>query len=271
MHGAEKVFRAQEYEQAEEAYRAALQSAADAGSETGRVAALDGLAMIHAYTGRLQTADSLYTQVLAMQRQRFAADSLSGMYLVRTLGSLGEINLRHGQLDRADGFFSEILRLDASGDIDLRPEEGALAYALHGRSQVLRARGDTAGADSLAARAAGLQMYTRAFMQYVGDDIAEAEQTYLQALAKLEEAVGRTHADVGRAAHALGQLYEYQGRTADAVSQYQRAVASYEDAGGDPGEFAHALQDLAAAIAADRPDEAARLRQHAVRLLRAAR
>lgn len=52
------------------------------------------------------------------------------MELVRTLGSLGEISLNHGLPARADSFFSEILRLGASGAIDLRPEEAAQAFTI---------------------------------------------------------------------------------------------------------------------------------------------
>ncbi|HIG17010.1 MAG TPA: tetratricopeptide repeat protein [Candidatus Handelsmanbacteria bacterium] len=59
-------------------------------------------------------ADSLY-RVLDLQRRRLEVDSLSGMVVARTLGSLGQINLNRGEFAQADSFFNGILELDRGG------------------------------------------------------------------------------------------------------------------------------------------------------------
>ncbi len=82
--------------------REALQQAEEAESETGRRHSLEGLAATLTGAGRLDIADSLHCVLLDLQRHRLDIDSLAGLVVVRTLGSLGEINLSHGRVDRAD-------------------------------------------------------------------------------------------------------------------------------------------------------------------------
>ncbi len=52
--------------------------------------ALDGLAATHSVGGKMVAADSLYRVLLDLQRRRLEVDSLSGMVVARTLGSLGQ-------------------------------------------------------------------------------------------------------------------------------------------------------------------------------------
>ncbi len=246
---AQRAFREQSYTEAEAGFARALTLTEASGSETGRLVALEGLAATHAARGNLPPADSLYSQLLALQQRRFAADSLSGRVLVRTLGTLGEISLNRGQLARADSFLSRVLELDASGAVDLRPEEAILAHTMQGLGDVLAAHGDSTRADYLRRRATGLLHYAQGFSYYVGDKLKRAEQAYRGALKHQERVMGPNHEDVARSANALGRLYELQGFSDKAVRHYERAVIVYARAGSARSDHAAALDDLAAALA----------------------
>ena len=263
VRGGQKALHDKLYDRAVTHFGAALEEAAAAGSREGRLAALSGLAMGRAMRGDLAQAESLYVEVLALQRERMAADSLSGLVLARTLGSLAEISLRLGRVDRAETHLSEILQLGEAGLVDLLPEDRTMSYTLHGLSRVLRLRGDTARADSLAERALALQLYAFGFENAIGDDLGKAEQYYGESRGRFESLYGPDHEDVALAHHALGRLYEYQGRRDEAVTQYQRAVASYQGAGGPALALALVMEDLAAILDAGQADEAARLRRRA--------
>jgi serine/threonine-protein kinase len=264
----DQALRQQQVGPARAEFAAALETARAAGSEEGRLAALDGLATTTAIQGDLAGAESLYVQLLDLQRRRLDADSLAGMALVRTLGSLGEISLGLGELAAAQRSFEQILDLGRTGVVDLRPEEAALGYALHGLAEVARARGDTAGADSLAGRAMGLRLYAQGFDHYTGDDLQQAEGVWRRALAEQERVLGPAHIDVARTAHALGRLYAFQRRMDEAVLHHRRAVRAYELSGADPSEHAAALTDLAADLEAAEPAAADSLRLRAAALRR---
>ena len=263
----EKALHSKSYDKAAAHYRSALAEAAASGSAEGRMVALNGLAMSRAMGGHLAEAESLYVQVLTLQRRRMEADSLSGVTLARTLGSLAEISLRLGRVGRADTLLSEVLGLGEAGLVDLLPEDRMVSYTLNGLSKVLRFRGDTARADSLAERALALQLYALGFEHLIGEDLGKAEKLYLESRGRFEEMYGPDHGDVARVHHALGRLYEYQGRRSEAVTQYQRAVAAYEGAGAASPDLAWALEDLARTLDAGQADEAARLSRRAADLL----
>ena len=266
-----KSLHSKNYEQAAVQYRQALAQADASRSTEGRRAAVQGLAMAFAMSNKLAAAESLYLQLLDLQRQALEADSLSGVTLARNLGSLGEISLRLGKVDRADSCWSEVLRLGEAGLVDLLPEERTLAYTLNGLSKVSRSRGDTARADSLAELALGLQVYAFGFENYIGGNLEKAEQLYHEARGRFESQYGPDHGLVGLSHRALGRLYEYQGRRTDAVDQYQRAVAAYEGAGAGSVDLAWVLEDLAGVLDEGRADEAARLRRRAAALRRGRR
>lgn len=247
---AKRAVRAQHFGKADTLFAEVLQMAAEDGSESGRLVAIEGLAASHALRGNLGVADSLYSVLLDMQRRRFEADSLSGMALVLTLRSRGEINLSRGLPELAGVDFADILRLDADGAVDLRPEEGTLAFTIEGLGQVRAAGGDTLGADSLGGRATGLKLYAQGFSEYVGDDFDRAEQTLRAALHHQERFLGE-HEDLARTAHALGRVYDMRGRRREAARQYELAARVYERIGTSPLDHAAALDDLAAALPAD--------------------
>jgi tetratricopeptide (TPR) repeat protein len=265
---AQQAYRAQRMEQAEAGFREALRLADEADSQVGRMNALEGLAAFLAVADDLDAADSLYTILLQMQRRRLEADSLSGMVVVRTLGSLGQINLRRHDVERADSFFSGIMDLDRRGQVDLRAEEPALAYAVQGLGEVLAARGQAAAADSLRQRAVGLRLYAQGFSLYVGLDMAGAEETWRRALAHQDRVLGPEHQDVARTAHALGGVLEFVGRRDDAIQLYRRAARVYRLTGDSPIDEARVLDDLAALLQSRRPAHSDSMRQRASRIRR---
>lgn len=260
---AQQAYRSQELSNAEAGFREALRLAETTASEAGRRHSIEGLAATLAGAGRLDAADSLYSILLNLQRHRFEADSLSGMAVVRTLGSLGEINLRGGDVDRADSFFTSIMDLRHSGQVDLRAEEPALAYTIHGLGEVLAARGQTAAADSLRGRAMGLQLYAQGFSLYLGEDVVRAEETWRRALDQQERLLGAGHADLARTAYALGGLLELLGRRNDAIEQYRRAAHVYATTGDSPIDEARVLDDLARLLQMQQPAYSDSLRQRA--------
>ncbi len=265
-HAAQQAYQAQRMEEAQTGFREALRLADEAGSEVGRMNAFEGLAASLAVAGDLGAADSLYTILLDLQRQRLVADSLSGMAVVRTLGSLGEINLRRNDVGRAERFFTGIMDLNRRGQVDLRAEDPALAYAVQGLGEVLGARGQAAAADSLRARAMGLRLYAQGFSLYLGEDMVRAEQAWRRALAHQDRVLGPDHEDVARTAHALGRLLEFIGRSDDAVEPYRRAARIYQVAGGSPIDAASALDDLAALLQSRQPAHSDSLRQRAAQI-----
>ena len=262
---AEQAYRAQQMDDAESGFREALRLAEQAGSSGGRMNALEGLAAAHASSGKLDVADSLFSVLLASQRRQLDADSLSGMVVIRTLGSLGEINIGRGDIPRAERFFAAILEMDRTGQVDLRPEEPALAYALQGLGQIRAARGEDSAADSLRGRALGLRMFGQGFSLYVGDDLTRAEEVWQQALDHQQRILGE-HVDVARTAHALGQLFELQGRRDDAITQYRHAAEIYTTLGVFPMHEARVLDDLANLLQTQDPAQGERLRQRAARV-----
>lgn len=262
---AEEAYRSQQFDQAQAGFQQALQLAEASGNERGRFSALEGLAASYAVAGSLDAADSLYSILLVRQQAQLAADSLSGMVLVRTLGSLGEINLGRGDVVRAEAYFASILQLDRMGTVDLRPEEPALAYVLQGLGQIRASRGDSAAADSLLARALGLRLYGQGFSLYVGDDLERAEDAWRQALAQQQSALG-AHEDVARTAHALGRLLALRGVPDEAVAQYRQALDVHTRAGSSPRLTAAVLEDLANLVVQQDPVEGDSLRRRAAHL-----
>ncbi len=262
---AQEAYHAQQMDQATAGFREALRLAQQAGSEMGQMSALEGLAASLASGRKLDAADSLYSVLLQQQQRQFDADSLSGMVLIRTLGSLGQINLGRGDIPRAELFFASILELDHTGRVDLRPEEPALAFALQGLAEVLAAKGQTSAADSLRSRAIGLLQFGQGFSFYVGGDFAHAEEAWQQALEHQTRSPG-TEQDIARTAHALGQLYELQGRRDDAAEQYRHAAEIYTRSGSSPIHEARVLEDLADLLQPQEPATSDSLRQRAARV-----
>lgn len=262
---AEEHYRNQQFDQARAGFGQAMQLAQAAGDDHGRFAALEGLAASAAVGGDLATADSLYSILLTWQQGRVAIDSLSGITLVRTLGSLGEINLGLGRVSTAEACFERILQLDRDGTIDLRAEEPALAYVLHGLGQSRASQGNSAAADSLLGRALGLRMYGQGFSLYVGDDLEGAEDAWRKALAQQQQALG-IHEDGARTAHALGRLLALRGLSEEAAEQLRYAASTYAASGTAPTHTAAVLQDLARLVQQTDPATADSLRRQAQQL-----
>lgn len=247
---AQGAFREGDYEAAAEGFAVSLTQAEASGSIDGRLASLDGLGAAHAVRGQLAEAERFFAQLLALQEERLAADSLSAQVLARTLGQLGEIRLNRGRLAAADSCFQRILQLDTLGVVDLRPEEPLLAYTLDGVAAVLDARGRAEAADSLRQRSHGLKLYAQGFSYYLRDDLEQAEKAWRSALQQQARAVGESHLDMARTATWLGRLYELRGQPADARRQYELADGIHDRAGGAPAAHADLLDDLADLIAA---------------------
>lgn len=244
LQAAEEALSKRDLETAESRYREALSLAEADGHVQGQSAATEGIAMTRALSDDLPGARRLYADLLAWQQQLLLADSLSAERLVRTLGTLGEIELRQGQPDSAGARFEQILQLDRDGLIELRPESSILAYTLQGLAETLVARGRPQAADSLRRRAQGLGAFAQGFHAYVGENWDQAEQAFGRAVNDLAD-VPR---EAGQAAHLLARVYEFQGRTDKAADTYRTAFALLEQDGTAPGDQAAVADEWAALL-----------------------
>ena len=119
---------------------------------------LNGLGEVLRKRGRFAEAEPLLRQALALQRKQTPQrpDKLSG--LVCTLSNLGAVLLNNGDPAGAEALLREALSIQASlpGVYFARK---ALAHIL--LAEVLRARGDLAGAEKLLIQAQGIVQTTK--------------------------------------------------------------------------------------------------------------
>ena len=252
------------YPQSEERFAAALAEANSSGAEPlMRVRILQSLARVKAVQGRIEPADSLHREALALLEENPEDLGVSGEDLLQALGSLGNLALARGDLDTAEWRFRQILQRGAGGEISLQPHDLSLAVTVSGLAKVARARGELEAADSLSSRAMGLKLFSQGFAAYTHNDLQQAESIYRRALSVQERSLGRFHPDVAATNSALGMLLASQSRHPSAVPLFERAARIYEevpDAGYELGTTLEALSEsLEGASRHSEADSVARL------------
>ena len=238
-----------QYPQSEERFAAALAEANSSGAEPLMlVRILQSLARVKAVQGRIESADSLHHQALALLEEGPEDLGVSGEDLLQALGSLGNLALARGDLDTAEWRFRQILQRGAEGEISLQPHDLALAVTVSGLAKVARARGELEAADSLSSRAMGLKLFSQGFAAYTHNDLQQAESMYRRALSVQEKSLGRSHPDVAATTSALGLLLASQSRHPSAVPLFERAASIYEAVPGAEFELGTTLEALSESL-----------------------
>ena len=137
-----------QYPQSEERFAAALAEANSSGAEPLMlVRILQSLARVKAVQGRIESADSLHHQALALLEEGPEDLGVSGEDLLQALGSLGNLALARGDLDTAEWRFRQIQQRGAEGEISLQPHDLALAVTVSGLAKVARAKSEAEALD----------------------------------------------------------------------------------------------------------------------------
>ncbi len=250
LHEASRAAEKGQYEQAEERFTAALAEANGSDAEPlVRVRILQSLARVKAVQGRVEAADSLHHQALALLEEDPDNLGISGEELLQALGSLGNLALARGDLDTAEWRFGQILLRGAEGEISLQPHDIALPATLSGLAKVARARGNVERADSLSNRGMGLKLFSQGFVAYTHNDLQQAESMYRRALSVQEKSLGPFHPDLAATSSALGRLLASQSRHPSAVPFFERAGRIYEAVPDAEYELGTTLEALAESLA----------------------
>ncbi len=189
-----------------------LDSAARIATVDGRLRlvsrSLEGLAQQAAGRGDFAAADSLFQTILSLQLDSLRTTGVSADDLLRTLGTLGDITLQLGELDRASGYYEQILELADEGWLYLSRERPHLALVLAGQARVLQVRGDSIAAARLGARATGLRHYAHGHDLFVGQRYDEAGKQLRRALAYQEQHLSAAHPDIAATQRDLSHVLD---------------------------------------------------------------
>ncbi len=180
------------------------------------------LAQLHVVRGELARAESLYQHL--HKRQMALPDDHPDKML--TLDKLGDTYRLQQRPAKAAALYDRVL---AFQQVHRGDEE--FAATMQKLSDLYRAQGDRAAADSLAQRAHAL------FLQ---GHYQQAAPLYHSALA-LQTG---NHPDLARTCYYLGRLYDAQDRYRQAEHFYRRALAA--SPASDPDQVGAALADLLA-------------------------
>ena len=182
---------------------------------------------------------------------------------LKTLGKMGYLASLQGYPDRAEAFYSRMLKiqqmhLDNSDpqiletldhlatiytenqqyilaeslythifslqETELRMGDPQAATTLEKLAKLYRAQNRVAIADSLSKRAMGLKIYLQGYGQYIDKQYTQAESLYRKALAIQETRLGPTHPDLAMTTFHLALLYDNQGKHQQAATFYHRAL-----------------------------------------------
>ena len=197
------------------------------------------LGQLHIVRGELAQAESLYQHL----RERQVALPDDHPDKVLTLDRLGDTYQLQQRPAEAVPLYNRVLAFQQAHRGD---EE--VAATMQKLSDLYRAQGDRAGADSLAQRTRALSLRARAHNLFLQGDYQRAAPLYHSALALQADG----HPDLARTCYYLGRLYDAQDRYRQAEHFYQRALAA--SPASDPDQVGAALADLLARkAAADHP------------------
>ena len=197
------------------------------------------LAQLHVVRGELARAESLYQHL----RERQAALPDDHPDKVLTLDKLGDTYRLQQRPAEAAALYGRVLAFQQAHRGD---EE--VSATMQKLSDLYRAQGNRAVADSLAQRGHALNLRARGHALFLQGHYQRAAPLYHSALA-LQEG---EHPDLARTCYYLARLYDAQDRYRQAEHFYRRALAASPPS--DPDRVSAALADLLARkAAADHP------------------
>ena len=197
------------------------------------------LAQLHVVRGELARAESLYQHLRERQAgppRRPSRQSVDARQIGRHLSAPAAASR---------GPSHSTTRVLAFQQAHQGDEE--VASTMQKLSDLYRAQGDRAAADSLTQRSHALNLRARAHTLFLQGHYQRAAPLYHSALALQ----AGDHPDLARTCYYLGRLYDAQDRYRQAEHFYRRALAA--SPASDPDQVGAALADLLARKAADHP------------------
>ncbi|HXV76569.1 MAG TPA: serine/threonine-protein kinase [Candidatus Polarisedimenticolaceae bacterium] len=199
---------------------------------------LSNLATIHQDRGRLDDAIELFRRALEFAEQRLGPDHPES---VTTLNNLALALKESGDYDAAEPLYRRAVELDRRVLGERHPN---FAVAVNNLADLLETKGELAEAETLYRQAKEIWLAALGERHWLtalgrgnhGGVLARlgayraAEDELLAAIAGLEQALGPDHERTIKAVRRLAELYEAQGRFAEAEPLRERLAAGGGDA-----------------------------------------
>ena len=226
------------YDDAEEAFSAALERAQKLGEDDPLVAmSLSYLGLLYLQQGKYAQAESLYQRALDI------AEKVLGPEHPDTAGSLnnlGGVYLQQGKYAQAESLYQRALDI---AEKVLGPEHPDTATSLNNLAALYHRQENYAQAEPLYRRALDIaekvlgpehldtadSLNSLAALYRQQGEYAQAESLYQRALDINEKVLGPEHPDTVASLVNLGSLYGRQGKYAEAEPLYRRILAINEN------------------------------------------
>ncbi|HEY6292812.1 MAG TPA: tetratricopeptide repeat protein [Terriglobia bacterium] len=248
------------YAEAEDAYRAALAEARSFGRGDSRLGTtLNDLGEACRARGKLDEAEPLFVQALALCEEAQGSDDLSAAQIFNNLAA---VYAAQGRFREAAPIYRNAIDIE---EYSLGRDHPVVATSLNNLALVYRVQGQYADALPLLTRAlrigvastgqehshVGTSFNNLASVCFAMGRMAEAETFFKQALAIKQRTLGPFHPEVAVILENLGELTLRQGRNSEAERLFSRAraIGICGQAGGQGVESDPGYADLASEAA----------------------
>ena len=248
------------YTEAESSLQLALEEAKSFQEQDPRLhGTLDNLAQVCVVQGQNARAESLYIQIITIQKKHRGARHQS---TVSTLGKLTDLYRNQSEFARAESLYKQIISIQED---HLQLRDQSIASTLGKLADLYRNQSEFARADSLSKRSMGLKFHAQGYAYFLQGRTRQAEMLYKRALAVQEKNLGKNHPDLARTCSDLALLYDGQKAFKTAETYYRRALAVQEkNLDKNHPDLARTLDHLAALLKKTaRPEEAATMEARA--------
>lgn len=266
--------RGKRHDEAQEAYRRAVELRRQTDDPAALAAILNLVAEFHRTQGAYDLAEPLYREALAVRERHLGADHL---HTALSLNNLGLLLFKQGHYTEAEQVLRRALEIKQQ---HLGEEAPGLTTSLNNLALVYTQSGEYAKAAPLHERALRIRerelppehpdiarsLNNLALLYNRLGDYERAETLYRRALQVREKVFGPDHPDVANTLHSLALVYQERKQYAQAEELYQRAIEIWRAAYGENyPDLAISLNNLAAlARAQDDLPRAEALYQHAL-------
>ncbi len=249
-----QAYQQSHYEEAEQHWLAALESAQAFGAQDLRsVQSINNLGKLYRTRSQYTQAESFYRRALVILEQALGPEHPE---VARSLNNLTGIYHAKGEYAKAEPMSQRAL---AIREKSLDPEHSDVAESLHNLAKLYLTRGQYSKVEPLSQRALAIwekalgaeHPNVAATLNNLADlhkalgRYSKAEPLYRRALAIREKALGPEHPDMARNLNGLALLHYTQGQYAEAELLYQRALVILEKTlGSEHPEVARSLNDL---------------------------
>ena len=248
------------YTEAESSLQLALEEAKSFQEQDPRLhSTLDNLAQVCVVQGRNARAESLYKQLISIQKKHRGPRHQSS---VSTLGKLADLYRNQNEFARAESLYKQLIFIQEE---HLQLRDQGIASTLEKLADLYRGQNEFVRADSLSKRSMGLKFHARGYAYFIQGRTRQAEMLYKRALVVQEKNLGKNHPDLARTCSDLALLYDGQKAFTTAVTYYKRALVVQEkNLSKNHPDLARTLEHLAVLLKkAARPEEAATMEARA--------